>query len=35
MAKKALASKKITVDEEKQFIPLTSDSFKKNYDENL
>ena len=35
MAKKALASKKITVDEEKQFIPLTSENFQKNYDENL
>ena len=35
MAKKALASKKNTVDEERQFIPLTSESFKKNYDENL
>lgn len=35
MAKKALASKKNTVDEERQFVPLTSESFKKNYDENL
>ena len=35
MAKKALSSKKTTVDEERQFIPLTSENFKKNYDENL
>ena len=35
MAKKALSEKITTVNEERQFIPLTSDSFEKNYDENL
>ena len=35
MAKKALSEKITTVNEERQFIPLTSENFRKNYDENL
>ena len=35
MAKKALSEKISTVNEERQFIPLTSENFQKNYDENL
>lgn len=34
-AKKALSSKKTIVKEEKQFIPLTGENFKKNFDESL
>ncbi len=34
-AKKALLSKKTTVTEEKLFVPMTGESFKKNLDENL
>ena len=35
MAKKALSEKISTVSEEKLFVPLTSENFKENYDENL
>ena len=35
MAKKALSEKITTINEERQFIPLTSENFQKNYDENL
>ena len=35
MAKKALSEKITTINEERQFIPLTSENFNKNYDENL
>ncbi len=34
-AKKALSSKKTIEQEEKQFIPLTGENFKKNFDKNL
>ena len=35
MAKKALSEKITTINEERQFILLTSENFNKNYDENL
>ena len=35
MAKKALSEKVSTVNEEQLFVPLTSENFKENYDENL